>query len=213
MPNLPLRAPEQKPHSGEKTSLSLLAALRNNQPEGWSRLDHLYRPLVCFWCTKLGADREDASDISQAVFLTAFAKLDTFEHCGPGSFRAWLREITRNHVRANRRTCQCQPRGEGGSDANFRIQEHPDVLSPDEDDPPAEIAALFHRCLNLIRSDFPPHYFAAFCRHLMDGQTIAEVAQELGISKALVRQAVARIRKRLNEVLGDELSKEESAIS
>jgi RNA polymerase sigma-70 factor, ECF subfamily len=211
MHDLPELAHEQKPDDGDKTSPSLLTALRNNQQEGWSRLDELYRPLVCFWCAKLGADREDISDICQSVFLTAFAKLAAFEHRGPGSFRAWLRDITRNHVRANHRKCQCQTRGEGGSEAHFRIQEHPDVLPLDEEDPPAEIAALCHRCLKLIRSDFPPHYYEAFCRHFMDGLGVADVAKELGITQALVRQALSRIRKRLHEVLGDEPSSEEPA--
>jgi RNA polymerase sigma-70 factor (ECF subfamily) len=213
MPNIPQLARKQKSHSGEKTSPSLLDALRNNQPDGWFRLDRLYHPLVCFWCARLGANREDVSDICQTVFLTAFAKLETFEHRGPGSFRAWLRDITRNHVRTNRRKCQCQPRGEGGSEAHFRLQEYPEVLPPDEEDPPAEIAALCHRCLQLIRSDFPPHYFEACCRHLMGEQTVAEVAQELGISTALVRKALSRIRKRLHEILGDEPSTEEPAVS
>lgn len=204
MPDSPLLAREQKPQNDEKTAPSLLASLRENHPDGWFRLDRLYRPLICFWCARFGADRAEVSDLCQAVFLTTFAKLETFEHRGPGSFRAWLRDITWNHVRSNRRKCQCQPRGEGGSDANFRLQEFPDELPPDEDDPPAEIAALCHRCLNLIRSDFPPHYFEAFCRHLMDGQTVADVAKELNMSPALVRQALSRIRKRLHEVLGDE---------
>jgi RNA polymerase sigma-70 factor, ECF subfamily len=211
MANLPPLAQEEKSCTDEKTSLSLLSALRNNQPEGWSRLDRLYRPLVCFWCARLGADREDVSDLCQAVFFTAFANLETFQHRGSGSFRAWLRDITRNHVCANRRKCQHQPRGEGGSDANFRLQTYPDALPPDEEDPPAEIATLFHRCLKLIRSDFPPHYFEAFCRHFIDGRSVAEVAQELSISTALVRQAFSRIRKRLHEVLGDEPSNEEPA--
>src|ERR1700722_2356266 len=67
MPNIPQLARKQKSHSGEKTSPSLLDALRNNQPDGWFRLDRLYHPLVCFWCARLGANREDVSDICQTV--------------------------------------------------------------------------------------------------------------------------------------------------
>lgn len=205
------KATREKPCNGEKTSLSLLDALRDNQQDGWSRLDQLYRPLVCYWCKTSGVNAADVADLRQEVFLVASTSLEKFTHRGEGSFRAWLREITRRLILDHFRKRRSQPCAEGGTDACLRLREHPDLLPLDEEDPSAEVAALYHRCLNLIRSDFPPHYFDVFCRHFIAERPLAEVAQEVGISTALARQAISRIRKRLNEVLGDEPGSEEPA--
>ena len=40
--------------SGRRTSRSLLERVRSNNEAAWSRLVHLYSPLVYYWCNRAG---------------------------------------------------------------------------------------------------------------------------------------------------------------
>jgi RNA polymerase sigma-70 factor (ECF subfamily) len=57
--------------------------------------------------------------------------------------------------------------------------------------------------LELIRGDFQELTWRAFWRTAVENQAPAEVGPALGMSKAAVRQAKARVLRRLKEVVGD----------
>ena len=98
---------------------------------------------------------------------------------------------------------QRQPAAQGGSDAHRLLQELPaDTLSDDAADA-AQVSDVYHRALELIRGDFEEHTWQAFWRTAVENQTPAEVGPALGMSKAAVRQAKARVLRRLKEVVGD----------
>jgi RNA polymerase sigma-70 factor (ECF subfamily) len=64
---------------------------------------------------------------------------------------------------------------------------------------------LFHRALELIRTEFKEQTWRAFWRAAVDGQQAAAVAVELRISPGAVRVAKSRVLRRLREALGDAL--------
>lgn len=59
------------------------------------------------------------------------------------------------------------------------------------------------RALKQIQSDFQASTWLAFWRVVIDGQSTAVVAEELGMTLASVRQAKSRILRRLRQQLGD----------
>jgi RNA polymerase sigma-70 factor (ECF subfamily) len=120
-----------------------------------------------------------------------------------GTFRGWLGAITRNKLRDFYERRQRQPAAQGGSDVHRLLQEIPDsTLSNDAADA-AQLSDVYHRALELIRGDFEDHTWQAFWRTAVDNQTPAEVAPALGMSKVAVRQAKARVLRRLKEEVGD----------
>jgi len=120
-----------------------------------------------------------------------------------GTFRGWLGAITRNKLRDFYERRQHQPAAQGGSEAYRLLQELPaDSLSDDAADA-AEISDVYHRALELIRGDFQEPTWQAFWRTAVENQAPAEVGPALGMSKAAVRQAKARVLRRLKEVVGD----------
>jgi RNA polymerase sigma-70 factor, ECF subfamily len=186
------------------TSLSLLSRVRANDAQAWQRLSDLYGPLVYHWCRKSGFQAADAADVVQEVFCSVANGISDFQKERPSdTFRGWLWTITRNKVRDRFRGHASQAEAVGGTDAQLRLEELPDPWSDSADDADREIGSLFGRALGFVRAEFENRTWEAFWRTTVDGQTTADVATELGVSKDAVRQAKSRVLRRLRDELGD----------
>ena len=191
------------PDRGQETSVSLLHRARANDPDAWRRLVFLYRPLVLFWAGRDGLAGADAEDVAQDVFRAAAGGLAGFRRDRPGdTFRGWLRVIARRRVLAHQAAAARQPRAAGGSVALRRLQAVPAADDP-ADDPPAEVGALYRRAVELVKGEFEDRTWQMFWRVTADGSRPAEVATELGVTPAAVRQARSRVLRRLKEEVGD----------
>jgi RNA polymerase sigma-70 factor (ECF subfamily) len=177
------------------TSLSLLGRVRLRDEPSWTRLLALYGPLVEYWCRRGGVEA-DAGDLAQEVFLAVSKDLEQFEHRGPGSFRGWLRGITRHKLLDYYRKAQRQAPAEGGSTALYRLQEIPDP-QPGSSEDADEVSGLYRRALELIRSEFEERTWQAFWLSAVEGRDTAAVAAELGMSPVAVRIAKSRVLARL----------------
>jgi RNA polymerase sigma-70 factor (ECF subfamily) len=188
------------------TSLTLLQRLRGNEPDAWRTTVHLYTPLVAHWCARVGVRGADADDVIQEVFRAAVAGLATFRRDSPGdSFRGWLRGITRHLLSAHFRQAARQPQGGGGTDLLDRLHEVPDAVPLPDDDYTDEAAAseVYRRALEVIRSAFEERTWTMFWRTAVDGRPPTEVAAEMSVSPAAVRQAKSRVLRKLKQQLGD----------
>src|SRR5262245_54564750 len=99
------------------TSASLLAGARANEPAAWDRLVSLYAPLVARWCRSSGLQEQDQADVLQEVFQAVACRLGEFRREPGGTFRGWLRAVTRSKVCDLYRRRRREPVGAGGSDA------------------------------------------------------------------------------------------------
>jgi RNA polymerase sigma-70 factor (ECF subfamily) len=187
------------------TSSSLLDRARARDDSAWQRLVDLYGPIV-YHRARLALDEHAANDVLQEVFRSVAQSLRRFEkQHATGSFRSWLKTITQNKIHDYIRKEKGQPRGMGGSTAQAQLA---GIVQVDEEQLSAmsevdERALLLRRALDMIRDDFEEHSVQAFLRLSDSGLTSREVAEELGMTPAAVRQAKARIMRRLREELGD----------
>ena len=86
----------RKPHS---ISTTLLARIRQQEPEAWQRFVDLFGPTVYRWCRAAGIEKNEAGDVAQEVFLAVAKNVDRFDReKGSGSFTAWMASITRNKI-------------------------------------------------------------------------------------------------------------------
>ncbi len=131
--------------------------------------------------------------------------LDQFHKSAQGTFRGWLRTITRNKVCDLFRRRQREPVGAGGSDAQRWLNQLPNPELFDEDSQAEQAAeqGLIHRALELIRPEFTERTWQAFWRTTVEEQQAGDVAQDLGMSPGAVRVAKCRVLQRLREALGD----------
>ena len=117
------------------------------------------RRLVCHW----GVRGQDADDVAQEVFQAVSKHLDTFRRDRPGdTFRGWLRT---HHAQQIARSLP--PSGEStrspGRDAAHRLlQQIPNEELPE--DSATDLGSLYHRALELVRSEFEQRTWEAFWR-------------------------------------------------
>jgi RNA polymerase sigma-70 factor (ECF subfamily) len=186
------------------TSSTLLVQAAARDPQAWERLVRLYGPILYHWARRWGLQEPDAADIVQEVFRALLSGLDSFRRDQPQqSFRAYLATITRNKLRDRHRRHQRSAQAAGGSDAHAMLQQHAD---PSNDlDPQAAWnqlqSGLWRRALDLVRGEFETTTWEAFWRVTVEERPVADVAQELGLSKPAVRQAKYRVLKRLRTEL------------
>src|SRR5262245_50884998 len=107
------------------TSASLLGRALAREPAAWDRLVALYAPLVWYWCRSCGLQQQDQADVFQEVFQAVAGHLDQFQKSAQGTFRGWLRTITRNKIYDLFRRRQHEPVGAGGSDTQRWLSQLP----------------------------------------------------------------------------------------
>jgi RNA polymerase sigma-70 factor (ECF subfamily) len=179
----------------------LLERVRGRDFAAWVRIVTLFEPLVHRWCQAWGASREDAEDVAQEVFVAVSSSLDNFQRQGEGSFRAWVRGITRNKLLEHCRRQKGHLAAPGGSTAHQALQKHPDPLSAEEE--AQESSLLYHRVLDLIRSEFEERSWQAFWLTAVEGRATDVVAGQLNMSATAVRVAKCRVLARLRAEAGD----------
>jgi RNA polymerase sigma-70 factor (ECF subfamily) len=188
----------------QSTSLTLLERARRREPKAWDRLIEVYRPLVLHWCRRGNLHGPDAEDVSQEVFAAAASGLDGFRRERPGdTFRGWLRGITRNQVLLWHRRRRGRPAAVGGPAGWDQLQELADPLTGPDEQEQAEVGQLYQRALGLLQDHFEEHTWQAFCRTVLDGRSPASLTTELGMTANAIRQAKARVLRRLKKEVGD----------
>ncbi len=186
------------------TSLSLLQRARGREQAAWDRLHFLYRPLVLYWASCWGVHGDNAEDVAQEVFRELTDNLDSYREDRPGgTFRGWLRGVTRNCVLMHLRRAGKQVQAAGGSAAQQRLEQVEDPHAETDDDPAEQVSGLYHRALELVRSEFEERTWQMFWQTVIDNRAPADVAADLGVGDAAVRQAKSRILRRLKEEVGD----------
>jgi RNA polymerase sigma-70 factor (ECF subfamily) len=189
----------------QTTSLSLLERLKKAErtASDWGRLQDLYLPLIHKWLSRVPGLRNESHDLAQEVLVVLFRELHSFERRRAGAFRAWLRQITVNRIRAFARARHKQP---------LAGLEGVNQLLSQLEDPQSDVARqwdidhdqhVYQKLLAIVRPDFRPTTWQAFTRFALDGLPAARVAKELGMSESAVIQSKFRILKRLREEAGE----------
>ena len=144
--------------------------------------DRIYR-----FCFRLSGSRSDAEDLTQDVFLAAFAGRDRFQ--GRASVQTWLYRIALNCWRHSRRT----PR--------------PDTL-PLEDlaqtGPGLEQSVTDAAALACALAALPPDLREAFLLVKAEGLKYREAAQVLGVPQGTVQWQVHQAARRLRVLLTED---------
>jgi RNA polymerase sigma-70 factor, ECF subfamily len=183
----------------DTTSVSLLERLREPaQQQAWTRFVDLYTPLIYCWARRVGLPSEEAADLVQDVLTVLVTKLPEFRYDPDRSFRGWLRVVTLNKWRENRRR-----RGVALQEASD--SELAGVISPEAEDAFWLVEyrqQLVGRALKLMQAEFHESTWKACWECVVAGKPAAEVARELGLTVAAVYAAKSRVLRRLREELG-----------
>ena len=189
------------------TRSSLLIRLRNTRDdEAWTEFIGVYEPVIYRMARRRGLQDADAREIVQEVLVSVSTAIDRFDLDGSGAFRGWLSRITRNATIDRLR--RIASRGET-VDASGVIREL-DAAAGDEriadefDQDRRE--QLFRWAAGRVRRRTDEVKWMAFWKTSVEGASIGDVAQELGLEEGTVYVARCRIIKRIRELVHERLS-------
>lgn len=204
---------ESKPENVKETSLSLILRAKGNDSVAWERLVRLYSPLVYYWCRESGLSQPDVNDLFQEVFHTLARNIEKFRPLQNGSFRGWLRTMTRNKLNDYYRKNGREPKPMGGTDALKCLEQIPNLTEAKPSLSESGIAneeaqihhALLRNALDGVRVNFAEQTWKAFWMVVIDGREVSDVASDLSMKPGTVRVAKSRVLKRLRLEIGDSI--------
>jgi RNA polymerase sigma-70 factor (ECF subfamily) len=160
-----------------------------------------FEPLVRFWCGQSGVRGHDAEDVSQEVFAAVSVGLAGFHQDRPGdTFCGWLCGITRNLILLHYRRNQGRPQAEGGEQSRRQLEDVPDPLPGLGEEEP-EFSHVCRSALDQVRSEFADRTWQAFWLTVVGGRSPSELADELDMLPATIRQSKSRVLRRLKKEL------------
>lgn len=153
--------------------------------------------------------RQDAEDVVQQTFLSAIEHLDTFR--AESTVAAWLLRIAANHalkLLRKRRGLNTVPL-EQPDDGGYATVPHPNFIARWRDDP-ADLAqrAEVRQLLDAALAELDDRYRLVFVLRDLEGLSVRETAETLGLSEANVKVRLLRARLQLRERLTHELGDE-----
>ena len=204
--------------NANQTSLSLIVRARGNDPVAWERLVNLYSPLVYFWCQESGLPQPDLHDVFQEVFHSLARNINKFRPIENGTFRGWLRTMTRNKLNDHFRKTGREPKPVGGTEALHYLEQipaaalaesttnHSDAMQSEgiQNEERIEHSMLCQVLAN-VRENFSEQTWKAFWMVVIDGRETNDVAKDLCMRPGTVRVAKSRILKRLRLEIGDSI--------
>lgn len=183
---------------------SLLLRLADGEDqEAWRQFVAVYRPLVYRIARRQGLQDADAQDLAQRVLVSVAGAIGRWRSDPRRArFRTWLHTVARNalidHLRSARPDAAA-----GGTTAQIQLQDAVDLGAADPmADPLLESEhrrAVFRWAAREVRPEFAESTWLAFWRTAVEGEGVAEVAEELGKSSGAVYIARSRVMQRLRE--------------
>ena len=165
----------------------LLDRCRRGDPAAFEELVRSTHRRVYTLAFRVVGDRHEAEDVAQEAYLRMYRGLPGFR--GDSSFDTWLYRITANAAASHLRR-----RGRFGDvlDDPEDVVQVPDEASPDPVDRDEIQRALFalpvaQRAVLVMRDAY--------------GFSIAEIAEDLGLSEGAVKVRIHRARRRLKELV------------
>ncbi len=172
--------------------LELLKRVHSGDHSAFTQLMGSHEDRVFSVCLRIMGDRENALDATQETFLTVFRKAGQFK--GDAAFGTWVYRIAVNTCydllrKQKRRRSAPLPEDHDPADLTATEQVESAALRP-------ELAAA----LASVRHDFR----AAVVLVDIEGLSIAQAAEALGVPAGTVKSRVFRGRKILAEKLGNQ---------
>jgi RNA polymerase sigma-70 factor (ECF subfamily) len=192
--------------------LELLRRAREGDFEAFSSLVERFQRRVFAVARRIVGNQHDAEDITQQTFLSVMDHLDDFRE--ESSVATWILRIATNHalkLLRKRRGLPTEsidaPAGDG--EDSYATLPHPEFIAQWRDEP-ARLAQQreVRQLIDAALDELPEKYRVVFVLRDVEGLSVKETAEALGLSESNVKVRLLRarldLRERLTRVLGDE---------
>lgn len=187
----------------------LLEGLRRHEPDACTCLVKRFAPLVYARVLRLLGDPDEAEGALQTTFVSACAKLDSYE--GRGGLGTWLYRIATNEALMQLRRTRPQVPLDDVAET-LGPDDVPRQLQPWPADPAAlaldhELAGQLEAALQQLGEGLR----VVFVLRELQGMSTEETAAALGLGESAVKVRLHRARLRLRELLAGYLLAEGGA--
>ncbi|HUE14407.1 MAG TPA: sigma-70 family RNA polymerase sigma factor [Planctomycetaceae bacterium] len=186
------------------TRASLLFRLRDlRDHEAWVEFASLYEPVAYRLLRRHGLQDTDAREVMQDLFMAVSRSIDRWDPAKErGSFRGWLRRVSRNLVINWLKQRERHVIATGGSDLQAMLDMLPADAGPETIEFDQELRRdLFRRAAEHVRKKVRPATWQAFWETGVVGTSAAEAAKKLGMEVGAIRVAKCRVLVRLRAAL------------
>ncbi|HET9345559.1 MAG TPA: sigma-70 family RNA polymerase sigma factor [Candidatus Limnocylindrales bacterium] len=183
----------------QRRDLILLDRAREGDLEAFNDLVTVYQDQLFALVVRMVPDRDQASDVTQEAFFSAYRNLGNFRG---GSVKSWLNRIAVNAAMDTQRARKRRP-----------VQPYPE-LEDESWQPPADEAAdpvttalttERHRALSAALSTITDDQRTAIVLFDVEGYDYAEIAEMTGVSLGTVKSRIHRGRLALRDRLADRM--------
>jgi RNA polymerase sigma-70 factor (ECF subfamily) len=194
--------------------LDLVRRARAGEFAAFEELVRRFQDRVYALAYRIVGESHDAEDVAQQTFLSLVEHLRDFR--GESAVAGWVLRIAANHalkLLRKRRGLPTVPLADGGDpDDSYATVPHPEFIAPWRDDPAdlvqrREVRELIDRAL----VDLDEKYRVVFVLRDVEGFSVKETADVLGLTESAVKVRLLRarlaLRERLTRVLGDEAAR------
>ena len=190
---------------GEADDLTLLRGFAARDPGAVRLLTERHNQRLFRAAWSILKNRGEAEDAVQSAYMRAFAAAASFE--GRSSLATWLTRIAINEALGRRRATQRRLAAlDAGSVAV--LDEYRDKMMRGSTFTPAPDALAQVQLRGLLEraiGQLPESFRAVFVLREIEGMSVEEVAEALGIPAATVKTRDLRARRRLRESLAPEV--------
>ncbi|HZI23992.1 MAG TPA: RNA polymerase sigma factor [Chryseolinea sp.] len=167
----------------------LIARCRTGDRDAHYRIYKLYSKAMFNVGYRITRSEEDAEDVLQEAFISAFRSLDSYR--GDATFGAWLKRIVINKAinALNKKKHQSLP------DEN----EQWDIA--EEESPPEYRDSLTVERVRKAIEKLPDGYRSVLSLYLLEGYDHQEIGEILGISESTSKSQLNRAKAKLKELL------------
>lgn len=191
------------PISPTETRASLILRLRDPEDvAAWDEFVELYTPVVHRVAKGRGLQSADADNLVQEVMLKVSQSLTAWlEREDRGRFRAWLVRIARNEAVDLLTQLSSRSLGIQGEQARCAMEE------TQQSDEIASLIDLeydrtvFDWAANQVQETVQPQTWQAFWLTHVEGHSIQQAAQKLGVRSANIHFGRSRVMARLRELV------------
>ena len=185
------------------TEQELICSARSGDREAFSRLVEQNQAMAYSLAYRMTGNPEDAADLTQEAFLSAFVNLSKFD--GRSAFSTWLYRLTSNLCldflrREKRRSAHSITLEDKEGEDAAQLDLPDERYSPERELERQEAENAVRRGLAALA---PQHREVLVLREL-EGLSYTEIAQTLGLEEGTVKSRIARARLALRDFLQKE---------
>lgn len=193
-----------KRKDGSTTSPSLLKRVADWADHGaWCDFRGSYDPLIHAWCGGYGLDGSSLEDLCQQIWIALADRMRTYQYDPGGTFRGWLRKFC--HSRAvdllrKRRTDFVPFLADQPAESLARLLAVDASGREERDEPDSRRSPLLRQAEEIqraVRQRVEPRTWQAFWRIAVEGCSVREAAEQMGMSYAAAFAAHKRVTRML----------------